>query len=213
MFASLLRGLMVLAAAVPLLVQAAPQTPEQVVQKTIDELLADLDANGERYRSDREAFYKALDGILTPVVDAEGVSRSIMTVRYSRDASPEQMARFVENFKRSLVQFYGNALLDFENHGLSITGSRVDGDRASVDMTLVGRQGETYPISYTLVLLDGQWRLRNVIVNGINMGKLFRDQFAEAMRKNGNDLDKTIDGWAGEVAKAKATAEETGDAR
>ena len=42
-----------------------------------------------------------------------------------------------------------------------------------------------------------------MIINGINIGKLFRDQFADAMQRNGNDLDKTINGWAGEVAKAK----------
>ncbi|MNH23983.1 hypothetical protein D3C79_838960 [compost metagenome] len=47
-----------------------------------------------------------------------------------------------------------------------------------------------------------------MIVNGINIGKLFRDQFADAMQRNGNNLDKTIDGWAGEVAKAKETAEQ-----
>jgi len=46
-----------------------------------------------------------------------------------------------------------------------------------------------------------------VIVNGINIGKLFRDQFADAMQRNGNNLDKTIDGWAGEVAKAKQSAD------
>jgi hypothetical protein len=51
--------------------------------------------------------------------------------------------------------------------------------------------------------INGEWKLRNVIINGINIGKLFRDQFADAMQRNGNDLDKTIDGWAGEVAKAK----------
>ena len=45
--------------------------------------------------------------------------------------------------------------------------------------------------------------MRNVIINGINIGKLFRDQFADAMQRNGNNLDATIDGWAGEVAKAK----------
>jgi len=37
---------------------------------------------------------------------------------------------------------------------------------------------------------------------------LFRDQFADAMQRNGNDLDKTINGWAGEVAKAKAQSED-----
>ena len=45
------------------------------------------------------------------------------------------------------------------------------------------------------------------IINGINIGKLFRDQFADAMQRNGNDLDKTINNWAGEVAKAKEATE------
>ena len=49
--------------------------------------------------------------------------------------------------------------------------------------------------------------MRNVIINGINIGKLFRDQFADAMQRNGNNLDKTIDNWAGEVAKAKQTTD------
>jgi len=71
-------------------------------------------------------------------------------------------------------------------------------------MEVVGRQGEIYPVSYTMVN-DGEWRVRNVIINGINIGKLFRDQFADSMQRNGNDLDKTIDGWAEVVARAKDT--------
>ncbi|MNH39413.1 Toluene tolerance, Ttg2 [compost metagenome] len=62
-------------------------------------------------------------------------------------------------------------------------------------------------MSYTLEKVGGEWKLRNVIINGINIGKLFRDQFADAMQRNGNDLDKTINGWAGEVAKAKESTE------
>ncbi len=45
-----------------------------------------------------------------------------------------------------------------------------------------------------------------MIINGINIGKLFRDQFADSMQKNGGDLDKTIDGWAEVVARAKDTS-------
>jgi len=70
-------------------------------------------------------------------------------------------------------------------------------------MTVKGSNGAIYPVQYTLEKVSGEWKLRNVIINGINIGKLFRDQFADAMQRNGNDLDKTINGWAGEVAKAK----------
>ena len=74
-------------------------------------------------------------------------------------------------------------------------------------MEVIGRNGAVYPLSYTMVKQGDAWLLRNVIINGINVGKLFRDQFAEAMQRNGNDLDKTIDGWVQVVEQAKDSAE------
>ena len=208
MISILRRGLLVLLAAFPLLALAV-QTPHEVVQSTTNELLGDLKANKEQYKSNPNAFYDSLNRILGPVVDADGISRSIMTVKYSRKATPEQMQRFQENFKRSLMQFYGNALLEYNNQGITVGNAKLDGDdRASVDMTVKGNNGAVYPVSYTMTKLGGEWKVRNVIVNGINIGKLFRDQFADAMNRNGNDLDKTINGWAGEVAKAKETADD-----
>ena len=207
MISILRRGLLVLLAAFPLLTVAA-QTPHDVVQGTTTELLGDLKANKEQYKSNPNAFYDALNRILGPVVDADGISKSIMTVKYSRKATPEQMQRFQENFKRSLMQFYGNALLEYNNQGITVDPAKADdGKRASVGMKVTGNNGAVYPVQYTLENIGGEWKVRNVIVNGINIGKLLRDQFADAMQRNGNALDKTIDGWAGEVAKAKEAAD------
>lgn len=201
------RSLLLLLLGLPLLANAAP-TAQQVVEQSVERLLDDLKANKARYRTDREAFYQSLNDILGPVVDARGISRSIMTVRYSRQASDAQMARFEENFKRSLMQFYGNALLEYDNQGIRILPERQpEADRASVGMEVIGQSGAIYPVSYTMVKQGDAWLLRNVIINGINVGKLFRDQFAEAMQRNGNDLDKTIDGWVQVVEQAKDSAE------
>ncbi|KIU49667.1 MULTISPECIES: phospholipid-binding protein MlaC [Pseudomonas] len=212
MISILRRGLLVLLASLPLMAVAATQSPKEVIQTTTTQLLSDLKANKEQYKANPSAFYDALNANLGPVVDADGISRSIMTVKYSRKATPAQMQRFQENFKRSLMQFYGNALLEYNNQGITVGAEKKDGDdRASVDMTVKGNNGAVYPVSYTLTKLNGEWKVRNVIVNGINIGKLFRDQFADAMQRNGNDLDKTIDGWAGEVAKAKETTEQAAE--
>ncbi|MFJ2547143.1 phospholipid-binding protein MlaC [Pseudomonas sp. NPDC087612] len=212
MISILRRGLLVLLAALPLMASAAALSPKQVIEKTTTQLLADLKANKEQYKANPSAFYDALNANLGPVVDADGISKSIMTVKYSRKATPAQMQRFQENFKRSLMQFYGNALLEYNNQGITVGNEKKDGDdRASVDMSVKGNNGAVYPVSYTLTRLDGEWKVRNVIVNGINIGKLFRDQFADAMNRNGNDLDKTIDGWAGEVAKAKESTEQAAE--
>lgn len=213
MISILRRGLLVLLAALPLMANAmAAQSAHDLVQDTTTRLLADLAANKEKYKQSPNEFYNALNGIVGPVVDADGISRSIMTVKYSRKATPEQMQRFQENFKRSLMQFYGNALLEYNNQGITVSPAKDEsGNRTSVDMQVKGSSGSIYPVSYTLEKINGEWKVRNVIINGINIGKLFRDQFQDSMQRNGNDLDKVINNWAGEVAKAKETTEQAAE--
>ncbi len=207
MFKTLRNGLFMCLAVISFQALAAPAAHE-VVQQTTTTLLADLKANKEQYRTDPGAFYNALNSILGPVVDVDGISRGVMTVRYSRQASPEQMQRFKENFKRSLMQFYGNALLEYNNQDIRVlpVSGQQDPERTSVNMEIKDGKGVVYPLSYTMVSLDGTWKMRNVVINGINVGKLFRDQFAQAMQDNRNDLDKVIDNWTETVAKARQGA-------
>ena len=209
MISTLRRGLLVLLAALPLVANAVTgPSAHDLVEDTTKRLLQDLAANKEQYKKDPQGFYDALNTIVGPVVDAEGISKSIMTVKYSRKATPAQMKTFEENFKKGLFQFYGNALLEYNNQGITVDPAKDEsGDRTSVGMTVKGSSGAIYPVSYTLEKIGDEWKLRNVVINGINIGKLFRDQFADAMQRNGNDLDKTINGWAGEVAKAKDATE------
>ncbi|MCE4071681.1 MlaC/ttg2D family ABC transporter substrate-binding protein [Pseudomonas nitroreducens] len=206
MLKTLRRGFLVLLAILPLFAQAE-QTAQQVVQKTVDSLLSDLKTNKASYKANPQAFYDTLNRILGPVVDSEGIAKGVMTVKYSRQATPEQVKRFEETFKNSLFQFYGNALLEYDNQDIRVLNSgKQEQDRASVNMEVVGSNGAVYPVQYTMVNQGGEWRLRNVIINGINIGKLFRDQFADSMQKNRNDLEKTIAGWGQVVAKAKDAA-------
>ena len=204
---SVIAGLLIVSALNVGLVQAAPSA-QQVVQSTTDQLLKDLTANKALYKKNPQAFYDALNKNLGAVVDADGISRSIMTVKYSKTATPAQMQRFSEAFKKSLMQFYGNALLAYDNQTIVVLPSKVEEPgRESVGMEIHGAHAEIYPISYTMVDVNGNWMLRNVIVNGINIGKLFRDQFDSAMQANHEDLDKTIDSWVDIVAKAKQGAQ------
>ena len=183
----------------------AEQTAHQVVEQTVDELFSDLNENREQYRADPETFYAMMNRVIGEVVDVEGVARSVMTVRYSRRATQAQIVRFQENFKRSLMQFYGNALLEYNNSGVRVLPANApeSEQRTEVRMEFKHSQGVVYPVSYTMVKVNGRWKLRNVVIEGINIGKLFRDQFAEAMQRNRNNLDLVIDTWVDTVARTR----------
>ncbi len=52
-------------------------------------------------------------------------------------------------------------------------------------------------ISYTMVKRkSGQWKLINVVLDGVNLGKQFRTQFAQAVKENKGDIDAAIKGWS-----------------
>ena len=44
----------------------------------------------------------------------------------------------------------------------------------------------------------GEWKLINIIINGVNLGLTFRNQFYSLMKKE-NDLDKVIDKWIASI--------------
>ncbi|PKM31312.1 MAG: toluene tolerance protein [Gammaproteobacteria bacterium HGW-Gammaproteobacteria-11] len=209
---SLISTLVVALLAMPLMAQGNAPTPQQVVEDTSTRVMQVLDANRETYRQDTDAFMQGLNEVLDPVVDFHGIARSVMTVRYSRQATDEQMERFIDTFKRSMVQFYGNALLEFDSGQINVLPAsdrdQQSDDRTSVNMEIRTANGTVYPVTYTMVNLDGQWKVRNVIVEGINIGLLFRDQFAQAMQSNRNNLDAVIDGWGGVVAQSIEQAEQ-----
>lgn len=200
---------MALLFSIPLVAQAAAQTPHQIVEDTSVRVMEALSANRELYKQDSDAFYAGLNEIMEPVVDFQGIARSVMTVRYSRSASPAQMERFIETFKRSMVEFYGNALLEFDSGNIVVLppakGSLQTDERASVNMEVRSTSGNVYPVTYTMANVDGQWKVRNVIVEGINIGLLFRDQFSQSMQTHRNDLDAVIDNWGNVVAESRET--------
>lgn len=203
--------LLTLALSIPLVAQAKASSPQQVVEDTSTRVMRVLDVNRDTYKEDTDAFVEGLNEVLDPVIDFQGIARSVMTVRYSRDASDEQMERLINTFKRSMVEFYGNALLDFDSGQIRVLPNNGRGqqsaNRTSVNMEIRSTDGNVYPVTYTMVNLDGQWKVRNVIVEGINIGLLFRDQFAQAMQANRNDLDAVIDGWGGVVSESAKQVE------
>ena len=56
----------------------ASATPQQVVEDTSRKVMEVLDANRETYRNDVEAFTVGLNDVLEPVVDFDGIARSVM---------------------------------------------------------------------------------------------------------------------------------------
>ena len=49
---------------------------------------------------------------------------------------------------------------------------------------------------------SGDWQLRNIIIEGVNLGEIYRNQFEASARQNDGDLDAVIASWTAVEVKA-----------
>jgi len=101
--------------------------------------------------------------------------------------------------------------MQFSNEEIKVldpTRKPRDPRRPTVNMEITTASGAVYPLSYTMGKNKaGQWQMKNIIINGINLGLTFRNQFGSAVKdpQYGGDLDKVIDAWGGLVSEVDTT--------
>ncbi|MGM0914051.1 MAG: MlaC/ttg2D family ABC transporter substrate-binding protein [Pseudomonadota bacterium] len=185
-----------------LTVQAAPErSPDEVIRHSVETLTGKIEGRRDHFAENMGELEALVDDSLDDIADFRYIGASVMG-RYFANATPQQRSRFVDTFRQTLIDTYAKGLVTFDYRELRVLDTQRaqrHEDQASVDMEVVAEDGTVYPVSYSLRLTGGEWRVVNVIVNGINLGLTFRNQFDQAMRDNARDYDAVIDGWAPEV--------------
>jgi len=195
--------------------EAQIREAEVLVEQTTEQMLELIEEAKTYVDEDPERFYVAVEALLNPVIDFPRFARSVMAAHYKR-ATPEQRDRFAEGFKWSLVRTYALALTEFNDGGVNIIPSDRPAkrpDRASVKQE-IRSEGEVYPVVYSMALnSQGEWRVMNMIINGINMGLTYRNQFASAVNDPayGGDMDQAIDGWVASLGTIDTGAGQSAD--
>lgn len=175
----------------------AQQTPQQVVQSSIDGLMGQIEGRKDYFASNPGELKRVVDQSVSGVLDFRYIGASVMG-RYFNNATPEQRTRFVNVFKQSLLDTYAKGLITYDYREIRVLDngpSRYE-DQATVETQIIGTDGAVYPVNYTLRNSQGQWKVVNVIVNGINLGLTFRNQFDESMRQHNRDYDAVISNWS-----------------
>jgi phospholipid transport system substrate-binding protein len=186
-------------------VQAAElpaQTAEAAVETYIRDLLGTIEGIKPLYESDRAAYFTAVEAALTDFVDFTEVARGVMA-KYGtgpNGATPEQLQRFADVFRASLVDFYGSALANYGGASFELvpldTPPSDPANATNVRMNIIGGDGSKFEVEYTMfVNAGGVWKLKNLYVEGVNLRRQFYAQFDSMMQGNNFDIDKVIDNW------------------
>ncbi|MAD58270.1 MAG: toluene tolerance protein [Porticoccus sp.] len=172
--------------------------PHDVLEQVTSELLETIDVHRETFSNDPEAFFDELDRLLVNVIDFDWIAYRVMG-KYAKKSSVEQKKRFAYTFKRELIETYGRGLLSYGEQSIVTIPPKKDiGDLKStrVVQEIRGSDG-VFPLVYSMSLTrTGSWKVTNLVINGINLGKIFRNQFTQRARKLEGNVDKVIDTWS-----------------
>lgn len=184
--------------------EAAVLSPYQLIGVVTDDVLAEIDRHRAELDEAAEepvkqqqfdCFVGQVDRILGRIVDFDWIALKVMG-GYGKVASSEQKAQFSEAFRSGLVEAYGRGLLSYSSEKIVLLPAEEIGDRRKITVRQqIVSEEATYPLEYTMGLKNGQWKVINVIINGINLGKTFRGQFTQSSQKNDGDIDKVIASW------------------
>ena len=163
-------------------------SPSTLIQTASDAMLKDLEANRAKYRKDKTGLYKLVDDVLLPNFDIDYAGQQVLGTHW-RAATPEQRTRFIKGFYRSLLQTYGDALVDFTSDRMKVLPFQAgtNPDRATVRTQVRRDGGELVAVNYSLRKGTAGWKVWDVVIEGISYVKSFREDYGAEVNANGLD--------------------------
>lgn len=173
-------------------------TPQGTVESVTSRMMDVIRDGEEDLKKNPDQYYGNVRKVLEETVSFPFIAKSVMATYWSK-ASEEQRERFTEVFTRGMVETLGKGMANYSDLKITtLPPAKEDKGKRRVEVVqeIQGTEGVNR-VSYTMAQnRSGEWKLINVVLNGVNLGKSFRDQFAQSMRQNDNDIDKVIDGWS-----------------
>ncbi|MGY1426065.1 MlaC/ttg2D family ABC transporter substrate-binding protein [Lysobacter sp. A289] len=165
---------------------AAPATaPSKLVLDNATRILTTLEARRDEFTTDRAALSTFIAGEFDQMFDANYAARLVLG-RHGRGASDADIKRFADALTGNLMQRYGSSLLDFNTQLKVRVNSESPlrgGSMVKVSSEFLRQGGQPIPVDYLLHKVGGEWKVFDVMVEGVSFIQTFRNQFDTALSR------------------------------
>ena len=173
----------------------------EYVEKAHNDIVEIIQNKSYLFEDDPDKFKQEISEAFKPIVDFRLISRYVMG-RYSKQATKDQIETFSDVFEKSLLDTYTSTLIEFKDEEIRVLKPDSESkhkDKAIVKIEIV-TSTKVYPGRYSMYLdKESNWKIRNININGMNLAKIFRNQFYSLMEKKEEDIEKVIKSWATSV--------------
>ncbi len=154
------------------------------LKATIDQVISVV--TDPQYQDDRQTRRAKMKGIIFPKFNfLEMGKRSLGSKRW-KERSPEERKIFIDVFGKLLENSYANKLESYHDEKINYVDEIVKGKYAMVKTEVIRKNG-TVNVDYKLIRGSGEWRVYDIVVEGVSMIKNYRSQFARIIHQDSFD--------------------------
>jgi len=174
----------------PLRVYAADA--KTTVETQINKMLARMQEPSFKEQS-RDAKLADIRKIINEIFDYQELSERTLG-RDWKKFKPEQQKEFVDLFSKLLENVYADRILAYTHEKIEFGKvTELRKDQVEVESYIITTDNKKVPLFYRLIQKDGNWRVYDVVIEGVSMIKNYRGQFREMLtNKTPEDLLQTL---------------------
>jgi phospholipid transport system substrate-binding protein len=137
------------------------------------QILQDPELKKESKAAERRA---AIRKVANETFDFEETAKRSLG-RHWQARTPEERRQFVPLFTDLLESAYISRLEQYQGEKVQYVGETVEGDLAVVRTKILTPKGSEIPVDYRLERRDGQWKVYDVVIEGVSLVANYRTQF------------------------------------
>lgn len=191
MFRSLLALLALLVCAAAF----AQETPDALVKKTTDEVLAIIKSDKDVQNGNSAKVVQLAEAKVLPHFDFMRMTRLAVGRNWSKASEPQKEA-LVKEFRTMLVRTYSTSLSTYRNQTIEVKPlkSAPQDTDVTVRTAVIQQGGPPIPIDYAMEKTDSGWKVYDVVIDGASLVTTYRGSFNDEIQKSGVDgLVKTLE--------------------
>lgn len=167
------------------------EAPTVVVRGTIDEVIRLVSDEGLKTPDQATHRRQLLEETIGQHFDFEEMAKRSLAAHWRNRSEPEQQ-EFATLFQSLLSKTYAGKIENYSGEKVQYLKERLKDSFAEVQTTIVSNKTEI-SLDYRLLLKDGNWRVYDVVVDGVSLVKNYRVQFDRIIRDSSyEELVKTL---------------------
>ncbi len=161
-------------------------SPVPMLEQSAAKIIANLKQNQAQLKTNKSLIHQAIVTYLLPHVDVQGMARSVLGREAWRKASASDKKEFTKAFTSLVVRTYANPLSEYSGETVKFSPVRMMPNQKFIRVNSVIHRpnGQKIPLSYQMVLKNGQWMVYDLNVEGVSLLQSFHAQCADALKKS-----------------------------